>query len=552
MLLLISCHKDKPKSSSTTINSYHEKAWYFSDNNKVDSSFIYFNKAKEEYLRDADSIGIAKCLVNMAIISGDQGDYFGGQELSLFAISYLNPNKEEHKEILSSNYNNIGKMAHLLKRYAEADSFYLKSIQLTNSKKAKDIYINNIAINLSHYEKYDEALTYFEQLLRDKDIMDNQTTFSRILSNAAKTRWLKNSNYNPVPDFIKALEIRTREKDFWGQNASFSHLADYYATKRLDSALFYAKNMLEAAQKVNSPDDKLQALQKLIRLSSPKETKYYFAAYQKLDDSLQTARSAAKNQFALIRYETEKHKADNLILQKDNAESKYQIIKQKALLIVTFILAIAAVSIGFVLYKKRKQKLELSAQNAIRKNQLKTSKKVHDVVANGLYRVMAEIENNENLNRNEVLDKLEDMYEKSRDLSYEEINYNDQNFHEKLAALLKSFATETTKIVFVGNTEDLWIKVNANVKYEVEHILQELMVNMKKHSSASNVVIRFEQKDDKITISYTDNGVGMLPEQQFKNGLTNTGNRIITIDGEIIFDTKAEKGLKIQISFPIS
>ena len=120
------------------------------------------------------------------------------------------------------------------------------------------------------------------------------------------------------------------------------------------------------------------------------------------------------------------------------------------------------------------------------------------------------------------------------------------------AALLKSFANETRKVVFVGNTEELWKKVNAQVKYEVEHILQELMVNMKKHSQASNVAIRFEQKEYSITIYYTDNGVGIKGEVQPNNGLTNTGTRIDAIGGTITFDTNVEKGLKIRISFPVS
>ena len=71
-------------------------------------------------------------------------------------------------------------------------------------------------------------------------------------------------------------------------------------------------------------------------------------------------------------------------------------------------------------------------------------------------------------------------------------------------------------------------------------------------SQASDVVIRFEQAQEKINIHYTDNGVGIFGKVQPNNGLTNTGTRIEAIGGTIIFDTKVEKGLKIQISFPVS
>lgn len=252
-----------------------------------------------------------------------------------------------------------------------------------------------------------------------------------------------------------------------------------------------------------------------------------------------------KIQFALIRYETEKHKAENLKLQQDNTKKGFMLVS-------LLFLVLSGSVIVIILYRKRRQRLELKTETAIRENQLRTSKKVHDVVANGLYRVMTEIENQEELNRDNVLDKLEDMYEKSRDISYEKIEFEHQNFHEKIAALLRSFATDQVKVVLIGNTGELWKKVDAKVKYEVEHILQEFMVNMKKHSGASNVAVKFERNDNRIRISYSDNGIGIKDNLQFNNGLKNTGTRIENIQGAITFETQTERGLKIQFSFPVS
>lgn len=550
ILFLCSCLSDKLKKEKLENNVFYDKAFEYREKEKLDSAFLYFNKAKDFFLLQNDSLGTAKCLVNMAIISTDKGDYFGGQEIALNALSYFNRKKEDQYPYIHSNFNNLGIASYKLKDYANALRFYDSAIEFASDSLDKSLYLNNKAKTYQELKRFKEALKIYTNIIRGTN--HDRKEYARALTNISITKWLQNRNYNASSELLKALYIREKENDLWGQNSSFYHLSDFYATKRPDSALFYARKMYQVALELNSPDDKWEALQKLVKLSPPKEAKYYFEVYQKLGDSLQTARNAAKNQFALIRYETEKHKADNLKLQKDNTEKKYQLIKQKTLLISGLAFAFFAIIVSIVLYKKRKQKLQLEAQNTIRENQLRTSKKVHDVVANGLYRVMTEIENQDNFDKEEVLDKLENMYEKSRDLSYEELDFTGHNFHKKISSLLTSFASENIKIILVSNTEDLWKKVDANVKYEIEHILQELMVNMKKHSSASNVAIRFEQKDNRITIYYTDNGIGMLPEQQFKNGLTNTGNRIISIDGEIIFDTKVEKGLKIQISFPIS
>jgi signal transduction histidine kinase len=302
--------------------------------------------------------------------------------------------------------------------------------------------------------------------------------------------------------------------------------------------------MYSVARRLNSPGDQLEALQKLIGLGPYNAVKHYFSVHQQLSDSVQTARNAAKNQFALIRYEAKKFEADNLRLQKANTEKEYQVIGAMALLI--------AVSISFVFwYRKRKQRMRLEAQNAIRENQLRISKRVHDVVANGLYRMMSEIENGGDVDKGLLLDKIEDMYERSRDLSYEKATFSNQDFHETIAQLVKSFATKITKVLVQGNSKNLWQNTSENTRQEVGHILQELMVNMRKHSKASNVLVKFGHYDNRINIIYSDDGIGFPEEFKYGNGLQNTGNRIKGIEGTITFDKNPGNGIRITISFPV-
>lgn len=541
LLLFISCNNNKQENNAKKDNPYIAKAWVFREHDKLDSSFIYFNKAKEEYLKHNDNIGAAKSLINMAIIAGNQGDYFGSQEISLSAIKYLDPEDSVQREISSSNYSNLGKMAHNLKKYNEADTFYLKSIQFTNKRRSRNIYLNNFGINLSYQKKYTQALNCFEKVLTDDSIKKDSLTFARTLSNAAKTKWLINSDYNPVPEFIEALKIRIQKDDSWGQNASYSHLADYYTKKRPDSALSYASKMFVIANRIKSADDQIESLQKIIKLSPANLTKNYFGLYQRLDDSIQLARNKAKNQFALIRYETEKHKADSLKFQKENIEKTY--------VVITLVILLGA---GIFWYRKRKQRLQMEAENAIKESQLKTSKKIHDVVANGLYRVMNKVEYQEEINKEHLLDEIEELYEKSRDISYEEPVALKSNFHQKIAALLNAFNNHKTQVVIHGNTATLWKNVGTTVQYEVEHILQELMVNMGKHSEASEVTLRFEAQPQEIHVFYEDNGIGIKGEVKSVSGLRNTETRIKNLNGQITFETKLEKGLKVHFSFPVS
>ena len=205
----------------------------------------------------------------------------------------------------------------------------------------------------------------------------------------------------------------------------------------------------------------------------------------------------------------------------------------------------------YVWYKRRKQKLEEQKRLEVKNTELKYSKKVHDKVANGIYHVMSDIENKSEFNRDEILDKLEMVYEISRDISYDKIDESlHDDFAEKLSHLLGSYDSEEVEIFLIGNEKEIWENVDAISKTEVLLVMQELLTNMKKHSEASRVILNFKQENQQIVINYSDNGIG-ISDLKPKNGLQNTVSRISNLNGDVIFETENVKGLKIKINFPI-
>jgi signal transduction histidine kinase len=368
----------------------------------------------------------------------------------------------------------------------------------------------------------------------------------------AITKWLQYPGYDAAPELLKSLTIRKQQHNTWGENSSYAHLADFYEHSRPDSALWYAHKMFTVAVQLRSPYDQLGALQKLIVLSSPADVKKYFRLYQSLSDSLEAKRNAAKNQFALIRYNVEKAKADNLKLQKDNSDANYQIIRQK--LLIGGILLLFAVMI-FALYfwyrKSKEQQLE-HTRAMVKETEQRASKKVHDTLGNDIYAIMNKVEHDDVPNKEWLIDNINDVYQRARNLSHQITLGADEDFHEKLSQRLKSFGTTDTRVSLVGNSPELWKKFAPLSKFELYYILQELMVNMRKHSRATNVVIKFEDQGYKCLITYSDNGIGISANISGGNGMRNTGNRIKSIRGEITFDSSNQKGLQIQISLPIA
>ncbi|SDH16610.1 tetratricopeptide repeat-containing sensor histidine kinase [Mucilaginibacter gossypii] len=541
--VLCSCREAKRPVPKANWDTYR-KAYAFLSN-KPDSAFYYFN---EVVSASKDSQQVAMAYTNMGMIQSEAGDDFGAQESLLLSLKFLDEKDGKDHSSLVNDYNELGMTSFNLKNYGAAIRFYDRALAATADEQLKLVILNNKANAYREQKAYGPALNIYRTITGKTG--KDKAAYARALTNMAATQWLNDPRYDAAPDLLKALAIRVEEKDEWGQNSSFAHLADYYTPSRPDLALSYARRLYAMAQRLQSPDNRLDALEKLVRLAPPKESRGYFVKYRELGDSIQTARNASKNQFALIRYNVQKERADKLKLQKENTEKKYQIDRQRAVIVGTFILIVLGVFFLRFWYRKRRQRLELEAANAIRESELKTSKKVHDVVANGLYRIMKEVENGSGIDKAVLLDSIDNLYERSRDISYEDQRPQIKPFHERVGTMLNSFATDRIRVLSAGNTENLWEHTNAGQQDELWHILQELLVNMRKHSQAENVALRFNVEGKKIHIHYTDDGRGISGTLKKKNGLRNTGNRIKSMGGELNFDTDQEKGLKIHITFP--
>ncbi|WP_139785321.1 tetratricopeptide repeat-containing sensor histidine kinase [Chryseobacterium phocaeense] len=528
-LTLISCKDESQKLLEKSSYENLDKAKKLRISGSIDSSYVYYAKAKEGLLSINDKVEAARALTNLAIIENDKGDYHASITSSIEAEKLLqNKNDSISKSIASPNYNSIAIASKNLKNFKDAIEYYNRAISISDNKVDSLSFYNNIGDSYLEQHDIKSAKIFFQRALQTTDSID----YARALNNLAKTKFIENNNYNPIPELLQAWKIRKHYKDNIGINSSLATIADYYIIKDKTKALSYAGEMYKIATQNKSPDDRIEALNKLIRLD-PENHSENFHTYSFLTDSLHAARNNSKNQFALIRFGNEKLKTDIV------RNEKRIMVLSLALGIVVLVTIIVS-----LWYKKRK---EIEVKNT----QLKMSKKVHDKVANKVYHVMSEVENTPDMDKETILDKLEGIYKISRDISYEDKdNILEANFSKQLSEMIKSYASENIKIPIIGNDESLWDDVPDNTKVELFYIIQELMTNMKKHSNADRVLINFERENNFITIIYSDNGIGMhtlLP----KNGLQNTDNRINSVGGTINFDTKAERGLKITLSFPV-
>lgn len=153
--------------------------------------------------------------------------------------------------------------------------------------------------------------------------------------------------------------------------------------------------------------------------------------------------------------------------------------------------------------------------------------------------------------KEKFLNQIETIYNRTRNISLENSEIDTgKNFKENLSNLISSYDTDQTNIILKNFDAIDWNTIKKNTKITIHRILQELLINMKKHSQSSLVVLGFESKNKTYEINYSDNGIGSSDKIHFKNGLLNVENRIKTIKGTFTFETESQKGFKAKIVFP--
>lgn len=549
MLLLFFFHSCTKESNPNLIekkkiDSLYQKAAKHVNEGKDEKAFYEFNLAKDGYLNNKDSIWAARCLTEMAIIQEYSGDNLGSIETSIAAIKLLHENEKDHYELLFDNYINLGTNSTSLKNYNEAEKLYLKSLAFVQEDIQRLRSMHNLAI--VYFKKKEFKRAHDIQNLVVYGLSQDNENYYKALINQSRYHWHDQSNYSPIENFRAAEKHYKAIEDPWGLSATYCYLSEYYEDKKSDSALYFAKKMYEVSKKLKSPTDELEALENIIKYD-PQPQKY-FVKFSKISDSIAVHGNKSRNQFAIIRYESEKNLSDNLKLEKD-------ISQKNVLLFFVALLLVSTTTGGYIWLRARKKKIKLIADNKIKEERLSTSKKVHDVVANGLYQMMSALEHQEDLEKNELMDQLEKMYQKSRDISYDgHLPLAPDYIKEQISEVAETFQNENLQVFVIGNEDRLWKQVPQKIHNDLYIIIQELFINSKKHGNASRIVLKFELKNEKLEVNFNDNGEGIFNQSTtLGNGLKHLLDRIKKHNGTLTIpdhDTKI-KGFKINFNFPI-
>ncbi|MDD7887110.1 ATP-binding protein [Flavivirga sp. 57AJ16] len=500
-------------------------------------AYLFFNKQKEESLLLKDTLSTINHLRQIAIIQFKLGDYYGSETSVVSALGLLDllKNNKPDNENKVGLYNQLGRINKELLDYDTALKYYNEALKFAHSKANINIIKNNkalIYIDQSHFALAEKELkTIYENSLPLGDTIQ----IARALDNLGYVQF-KLKRKNALDKLFKALEIRISIEDIPGTYSSYKYLSEYYRDQKdTIKALDYANKAYKVAKSIKSASYIEDALSNLVTLNNNSKV----LEYKRIKDSISHAKQIADNKYAFIKFNYLKQEkiATQNKLQKEQERSK-RITYQSIGLLIT----VVSIFLFYILNQRHQKE----KRQQVYITETRISKKVHDEVANDVYNVISKLQTSSI--KKGVLKDLEDIYIRTRDISKENSAIDvEESYEGLLRDLFLSFKNDDINVIAKNISKVNWNTIESNKKTTLYRVLQELLVNMKKHSQASLVAFNFNQTWGKIHITYTDNGIGGSIKKS--TGLQNVENRIKSIGGTIIFDSEInKKGFKVKIS----
>lgn len=519
----------------------------------LDSAYYHYNRSNTFYLHDRDSLRVGYNLIRMSEIHWFYNDYAASEEVATDALKYLKSAGDT--AYLSQAYNLIGAVYHDNKNYDKSIAFYDKVLELTDDPLSRIIIENNIASVYIDMGKEKFGLKKLYEILPDPLLNQHSDKKALILNNIGYA-YFKINKKDGLSELQQALHINDSLGIVSQKIKNCLTIAAFFEDTDRPKAIRLVKEAVQLSRASKGIDGELSGLKKLIHLTDDEEAKKYSLEYLQLNDSITAVRTKAKNQFAKIKYDYSQELEQNLSLKTKAAENKLVIQKQKntnTVLFAIFLLTVILIVFLYYILKGRHKREKLEEAYKV---ETRIAAKIHDELANDVYNTIAYTEHTDFSipdNRIKLLDNLGGVYNQTRNISKENSSIDTgENYTEALKNMLGEYQMNSLKIILAGIDSIHWNTVDGSKKIVIYRILQELMVNMKKHSKASMVMVRFELKNRKINIQYSDNGVGIPDEKTiFKNGLKNAESRIKTVEGTITFDSNDSGGLKVIISCPV-
>jgi tetratricopeptide (TPR) repeat protein len=541
---------------------YHFKALYHKLSFENDSAFFYYHKSKNVSKSINDSLTVGRLLLSIALLQKQAKDYLGSEVSSIEALRYL----EEIKSFkyLERVYNNLGIVSEELHQNKDALKYYNKALEINNININNEGFlyiINNIGLLHQNKKEHLKAIRYFrEGLSFDSIKFKYPLQYALLLENLAASNFLLGNTEDVLNQYKKVLELRTKIGEFKELSTTHINISDYYKKfNQKGNAIFHANEALKYAKQTHNNKRWLEALQLLSELTNGKQSTEYLRQYIQLNDSLIQHERSLKNQFAKIRYETDKKEKENTFLKTENEKKQAEISFHKQQTTIGWLFAIASLlalglSISFFILRRRKlvYDAQLQKEEARENERQQIAKSLHDEVAGDLRLLYQRLEKSQLF---EEAQKLENVKDNVRNLSHQlsSISFDKVSFNDQIINLVSDYFSPNFKIKVTGLKGIEWTEINNSIKRLLFLSVRESIQNSQKHAQATQITINFSVHKKSVFLEITDNGIGFDSSVKKQGiGLYNIQERVEQLKGKFFIMSEVGNGTKTKIQIPLN
>jgi signal transduction histidine kinase len=523
--------------SIDSANFYSQKIINPKTSDDLYAAFTYYENLIVKNVAENDTLSAITNIRYFASVQFDLGFLYEAEASAVEAFLLvkalpINPITNEIKKGLN---NQLGIVYRALDNTEKAIDYYKKALHFSANASDSLTLRNNLGNVYRDMGEFVLAEQELELVYEERLKLDDKFELARALDNLSFVQGKLNTP-TALKNAQTALDIRLELEDTKGLFSSYRHLTYYYLDRneRVQAGM-YAERCYDIAKSLQSASFLVEALSLFISL----ETEPKVRAYKRITDSISNAKQLKQNKYAAMKYDLSEEKEKTEATKLLNEAQKRKTLIYQGLGIFVLLSGIFLYFLSRANYKKEQIK-------QIYKTETRISQKLHDEVANDMYQVMTKLQSKADTN-GDILDDLESIYSKTRDISKESAAIDvHERFDELLNDLLLGYKNDAVNIITQNISKIDWNKLSEIKKITLYRVLQELMTNMKKHSSAAIVVVIFSQNSNQLMIDYKDNGIG--GDLKKNEGLLNMENRMESINGHISFESMKDKGFKATIT----
>lgn len=552
----------KNKDSILLAKYYHFKALKQKLTYTNDSVFYYYHQSKNISKKILDSLSVGKRLLGIAALQRKAKDFLGSEISAIEALQYLEP--IHAYKYLEATYNNLGLVSGELYQNNEAINYFNESLKINrlNKNESEKLYtLNNLGLIYQQQDQHEKAVEYFKEGLSFDSIqIKYPEQYGLLLENIVFSNYSKGDKKNTLKKYKTLLNLRESLQDYKELSTTHLNISKFHKDKKeSEKSVLHANKSLFYAKQSHNNKRWLEALEILSELHTGEKSTNYLKEYIKLNDSLVQKERALKNQFAKIRYQTDKKEKENTVLKIENEKIEAEVVYHKQQKTIGWLLFAASFfGLGFsvLFFVTRRRKLvylnKLQKVQAREKERQLIAKSLHDEVAGDL-RLL-----HQKLQKSQLFDeaaKLNDVKENVRNLSHKlsSISFEKVSFKDQIINMVSDYFQPDFKIKVTGINNHDWQVIDKSIKRVLYLSTRECIQNCQKYAQATKVTIDFSVRKKNVFLGIVDNGIGFNTKTNKKGiGLQNLEERLEELNGSLNINSQNNNGTEIHIQIPLN